>query len=118
MLDRPVSHPAGQELLLEPAGLQQYLYRALAPQSALVIPLFCPPYAVLQAGPSVFALQWRMSEVQDRECHLDDYLLQNILSKLCGADVCRAQVSLAMSYSQYCARGYIGLARVIASFEC
>ena len=60
-----------------------------------------------------------MSQTQDKECHLDDYLLQTILSNLCGADVCRAQVCLAMAWSQYCARGYSGLAHVPSlSAEC
>lgn len=61
-----------------------------------------------------------MSQTQDGECHLDDYLLQSVLSNLCGADVCRAQACLAMTYSQHCARGYRGLAHGIASLcaEC
>ena len=60
-----------------------------------------------------------MSQAQDRECHLDDYLLQNILSNLSGADVCRAQVvGLAMACCNLCARFSAALPTRLPAFAC
>ena len=106
-----------QELLLEPAGLQD-VYQASGTSERTRDPVALPTARRAAAVTLVVAAAWRMSQTQDRECHLDDYLLQNILSNLCGADVCRAQVCMAVTYPQYCARGYSGLACMIACFEC